>query len=90
MRQIGDDLLGVYVGDHRPDRNAHNDILAPPAVAAGRGTIFATLGSGMQVDADVRRWLGALLYAVSLALGIVVWRRWKAHSTSAGDVRQGR
>lgn len=55
-----------------------------------QNAIFATLGSGMQVDADVRRWLGALLYAVSLALGIVVWRRWKAHSTSAGDVRQGR
>ena len=45
MRQIGDDLLGVYVGDHRPDRNAHNDILAPPAVAAGRRAILATLGN---------------------------------------------
>ena len=41
--EVGDDLAGVLVGDHRADRNVQGDIAAALAVAIARAAVFASL-----------------------------------------------
>ena len=41
--EVGDDLAGVLVGDHRTDRNVQGDIAAALAVAIARAAVFASL-----------------------------------------------
>ncbi|MGN0008094.1 MAG: TVP38/TMEM64 family protein [Desulfovibrionaceae bacterium] len=47
-----------------------------------QNAIFATIGSGLEVGASTQRALGAGLYLLSLALGLIIWRRWKRHAAN--------
>ena len=43
VREVGDELAGVGVGDHRADRHAQHDVVGAAAVLVGAAAVLAAL-----------------------------------------------